>query len=217
MGEAINSNTTQPPFCAYFEKTRQTLAPTPGTRALRHPTATRSYRDTNNVRGVMLKRSTELLVGTQSLPIDRQRSRLPTQNPVSKYVYTLPWNRQRTGSEYKCYLQRANSPRVQTLTFDLWYCITLAVLASCAFNLAQLCGYPGYRKCLSQFLRLFQLRSYFLAEEMTQTCVTVGNERLCKQLGDVPAFTDMKPNDFMVSNRSLYQQAAVKYFVLRTA
>ena len=39
------------------------------------------------------------------------------------------------------------------------------------------------------------------AEEMTQTCVAVGNERLCKQLGDVPAFTDMKPNDFIVSNR----------------
>ena len=41
---------------------------------------------------------------------------------------------------------------------------------------------------------------------MTQTCVAVGNERLCKQLGDFPAFT---LNDF---NRSLYQQAAVKIF-----
>ena len=65
---------------------REALAPTPGTRALRHPTATRSYRDTNNVRGVMLERPTELLVGTQSLPIDRPRSWLPTQNAVSKYV-----------------------------------------------------------------------------------------------------------------------------------
>ena len=68
------------------EKTRSARAYTPGTRALRHPTATRSYRDTNNVRGVMLERPTELLVGTQSLLIDRPRSRLPTQNPVSKYV-----------------------------------------------------------------------------------------------------------------------------------
>ena len=80
----MRHNTTQPPYSADCEKTRQT--PTPGTRALRHPTATRSYRDTNNVRGVMLERPTELLVGTQSLPIDRSRSRLPTQNPVSKYV-----------------------------------------------------------------------------------------------------------------------------------
>ena len=32
---------------------------------------------------------------------------------------SIQWNRQRTGSQYKCYLQRANSPRVQTLTFDL--------------------------------------------------------------------------------------------------
>ena len=34
----------------------------------------------------MLERPTELLVGTQSLPIDRPRSRLPTQNPVSTYI-----------------------------------------------------------------------------------------------------------------------------------
>ena len=65
---------------------REALAPTPCTRALRHSTATRSYRYTNNVRGVMVERPTELLVSTQSLPIDRPRSRLPTQNPVSKYV-----------------------------------------------------------------------------------------------------------------------------------
>ena len=73
-------------FSAMGSDKREALASTPGTRALRHPTAARSYRDTNNVRGVMLERPTELLVGTQSLPIDRPRSRLPTQNPVSKYV-----------------------------------------------------------------------------------------------------------------------------------
>ena len=34
-----------------------------------------------------LKRPKELLVGTQSLQIDRQRSRLPTQNPISYILY----------------------------------------------------------------------------------------------------------------------------------
>ena len=64
----------------------EALAPTPCTRALRHPTATRSYRDTKHVQGVMLERPTELLVSDKSLPINRPRSRLPTQNPVSKCV-----------------------------------------------------------------------------------------------------------------------------------
>ena len=71
------------------------------------------YRDTNNVRGVMLERPTELLVGTQSLPIDRPRSRFPTQNPVSKYVlYNIEprscrcmylWNRQR--ADFRVFLR----------------------------------------------------------------------------------------------------------------
>ena len=69
-----------------LRKTRQTRHARASTRYSHTPVFYRHKKLQGYFRGVMLEQPTELVVGTQSLPIDRPRSRLPMQYPVSKYV-----------------------------------------------------------------------------------------------------------------------------------